>query len=109
MGRLKALPPRIASVSARVSAPAKVADPFYESPAWRGFVREIKRQRGYRCEAVECGRDCSAKPRGLIGDHVVERRDGGADFDPLNVMLLCIACHNSKTARERRRRQATAV
>jgi 5-methylcytosine-specific restriction protein A len=109
MGRIKALPPRVATVAARVQAPAKGVDPFYESNAWREFAREIKRQRGYRCEAVECGRDCSHAARGLIADHVVERRDGGADFDPLNVMLLCTACHNSKTARERRRRQARPV
>jgi 5-methylcytosine-specific restriction endonuclease McrA len=105
MGRLQSLPPRIASLPARIARPDKVVDPFYESNAWRQFVREIKRQRGYVCEALGCGRDCSATPRGLIGDHIVERRDGGADFDPLNVMLMCTGCHNRKTVRERMRRE----
>lgn len=109
MGRLKALPPRVASLSTRARPAEKAVDPFYESPEWRGFVRDIKRQRGYRCEVVECGKDCSAAPRGLIGDHIVERKDGGADFDPLNVMLMCTGCHNRKTAVERLRRQRQAV
>lgn len=109
MGRLKALPPRVASIAARVSAPAKAVDPFYESSAWRSLVREIKRQRGYRCEVATCRKDCSGTPRGLIGDHIVERKDGGADFDPLNVMLMCTGCHNGKTVRERMRRERGAI
>ena len=109
MGRLQSLPSRVSSLPSRVDPPAKVADPFYLSPAWREFVRVIKRQRGYICEVPECRKDCSATPRGLIGDHIVERKDGGADFDPLNVMLMCTACHNGKTARERTRRQRSVV
>ena len=27
------------------------------------------------------------------GDHIKERRDGGADFDPGNVMIRCATCH----------------
>lgn len=108
MGRIKALPPRVASLPARVRVPVKTPDPFYVSDAWRSFVREVKRQRGYVCQGKGCGMDCSASPRSLIGDHIIERKDGGADFDPLNVQLLCIGCHNRKTAgaRERRLRQA---
>lgn len=108
MGRLKSLPARVASLAPAVAVPAKVPDPFYESAEWRTFAREVKAQRGYRCEEVTCGRDCSDTPRGLIADHVVERRDGGADFDPVNVRLLCTACHNRKTASARARRFASA-
>jgi len=107
MARIRALPPRISTVASRVRPPAKVPDPFYTSPNWRTFVREIKRQRGYRCEG--CGMDCASSPRSLIGDHVVERKDGGADFDPLNVRLLCLGCHNRKTAAARDRRLARPV
>ena len=105
MGRLKAMPPRVATLGDRVARPAKVVDPFYEGPAWRDFVRTVKAQRGYVCEVPECRRDCSGTPRGLIGDHIVERKDGGADFDPLNVMLMCTACHNRKTVAQRMRRE----
>lgn len=109
MGRLKALPSRVSSLPPRIVRPEKVVDPFYEAREWREFVRLIKQQRGFVCEEVTCRKDCSATPRGLIGDHIVERKDGGADFDPLNVRLLCTACHNRKTARERTRRGLQAV
>jgi 5-methylcytosine-specific restriction enzyme A len=99
MGRLAQTTARLARPAGRLAPPAKTVDPFYESAEWRGFVRLIKRQRGYVCEA--CHKDCTATPRGLIGDHIVERRDGGADFDPLNVRLLCTGCHNRKTAAAR--------
>lgn len=109
MARLKALPARVSSLPPRISVPAKVPDPFYESVAWREFIRAIKVQRGFVCEVPSCRKDCSDNHRGLIGDHVVERRDGGADFDPANVMLMCTACHNRKTASERGRRGRQAV
>lgn len=109
MGRLKALPPRVASVGSRIAVPAKVPDPFYESTAWRALVHAIKVQRGYVCEVPDCRKDCSGNHRGLIGDHIVERSDGGADLDPSNIMLMCTACHNRKTARERGRRGQRAV
>lgn len=96
LGQMRSL---LSRPSATVRRPPKWVDPFYEGQAWRAFAREIKRQRGMRCEALGCDRDCTAAPRGLIADHIVERRDGGADFDPLNVRLLCVACHNRKTAR----------
>ena len=75
MGRLKAMPPRVASVGSRIAVPAKVPDPFYEGIAWREFIRAIKVQRGYVCEVVTCRKDCSGNHRGLIGDHIVERKD----------------------------------
>lgn len=104
MSRLKTISSRVASVAARIAPPQKVADPFYLSTEWREFARGVKQARGYVCENPDCKRDCSHAPRGLIADHVEERSDGGADFDIANVMLLCIACHNSKTAIERTKR-----
>lgn len=102
MPRLKAIEPRITNAGRMLAPPAKLVDPFYLSAAWQTLVRTIKRHRGYVCEA--CGRDCTATPRGLIGDHVIERKDGGADLDPLNIRLLCAGCHNAKTAGARTRR-----
>ena len=83
----------------RIEPPAKAVDPFYRSTDWVLLARAIKAQRGYRCEA--CDRDCSDNRRALIADHVIERRDGGADLDPLNVRLMCLPCHNAKTAHAR--------
>jgi 5-methylcytosine-specific restriction endonuclease McrA len=87
---------------ARLKPPPKLADPFYLSAQWRDFAKDIKRQRGYRCQDTACAKpDMSKTPWLLIADHVIERRDGGADYDPLNVLLRCQACHNRKTAKAR--------
>jgi 5-methylcytosine-specific restriction endonuclease McrA len=99
MTRLARAPQRLRSPGVRLAAPAKTVDPFYESTAWRAFARSIKQQRGWTCE--ECGKDMSRDPRNLHADHVTERKDGGADFDPLNIRLLCTSHHTAKTTRTR--------
>jgi 5-methylcytosine-specific restriction endonuclease McrA len=103
---LRGIGSRLPSVGAQLARPAPVADPFYRSREWQALARVIKAQRGYRCEEPTCRADMSGNPRGLIADHVVERKDGGADFDPLNIRLLCIACHNRKTAGARTERHS---
>jgi 5-methylcytosine-specific restriction enzyme A len=99
MGMLKgrSLPPRLAPMPATLKVPPKQVEAFYQSSDWRSFIDQVKNERGWKCEA------CGAKGRGirLIGDHIVERKDGGADFDRRNVQLLCLPCHNTKTARAR--------
>jgi 5-methylcytosine-specific restriction enzyme A len=75
----------------------KVADPFYLSAEWRTLVRDIKRSRGAFC--VICG-----SGKRIIGDHIREIKDGGERLDERNVQLLCHACHQRKTARERAKR-----
>lgn len=97
---LKMLHRRLATLDTRVAAPApKVRDPFYDSTEWRDLVRQTIRQRGRRCE------DCGEGGR-IYADHVVERRDRGAELDPGNVSLRCPTCHGKKTAAERVRRMA---
>lgn len=90
----RSLPPRYATLPPRVRVAPKAADPFYLSAEWRSLVARLKRRRGGRCE--RCGSD-----HRLIGDHVVELRDGGAALDEGNIMILCQSCHNAKTARAR--------
>ena len=65
------------------------------------FAKTVKRQRGNVCEK------CSRPSLRLIADHIVERKDGGEDFDPNNIQCLCIGCHNAKTAKARAKRAAT--
>lgn len=102
MGRLKSVAPMLGAVGARVAPPVKLVDPFYESREWRALAGAVKRQRRYVCEA--CGFDGRAQPWRIHADHVVEIRDGGARLDPLNVQLLCHACHNGKTAKAKAQR-----
>lgn len=91
MGRLTAAPLGPAMIGARLKLPPKMAERFYSSKEWRQLVARIKRQRGNWCQR------CGSKHR-VIGDHIIERRDGGADLDEHNVELLCQRCHQCKTA-----------
>lgn len=105
-GKLRSLPPLVGAIDMRTARPApKTADPFYLSPEWRKLVARLIAKRGRRCEVR--GPKCSDDGRGtvrLIGDHIHERKDGGAELDPSNIRLTCTACHNAKTAQERARR-----
>ena len=94
MGKLIAMGARIGALPARVAAAPKVAEGFYQSVEWRRLVAAIKRERGAWCER------CGSKHR-VIADHIVERKDGGADLDPSNIELLCFAHHQAKTAAAR--------
>lgn len=91
MGRLKAMPPRVAAMPPRVAAMPKIADPFYLSAEWRA----ARARQGDKWCAV-CG-----STRRLVLDHKHERKDGGADLDPANLEWLCHAHHQAKTARAR--------
>lgn len=94
---LKNLPSSIKPLQPIVKTPPKIADLLYTSLEWRRFVAGIKRRRGRYCQ--RCG-----STKRVIGDHIVEVKDGGAPFDPGNIELLCQACHNRKTAQQRARR-----
>lgn len=102
MARLKTLAPAVPSLGPRLRHAPKVADPFYLSPEWRTFIARIRRERGNRCEVL----GCQTPTHRVIGDHIVELRDGGAPLDPSNIRLLCQAHHNAKTAAARGRRAA---
>ena len=82
----------------------KRADAFYSTPAWRALVARLIKQRGRRCEDPE--HDCSTPRFGvrIFGDHIIEKRDGGAPLDPRNILLRCGSCHTRKTAAERAQR-----
>lgn len=97
MSRLRHLPPMVARLPSTLRVAPKVADSLYVSREWRKLVAEIKAERGAWCQ------QCGSRHR-VAGDHVVEVKDGGAALDRGNVRLLCQACHNAKTARERARR-----
>lgn len=97
MGKLTALKPRLGGLVGKVRVAPKVAEGFYQSPEWRSLVARIKRERGAWCER------CGSSER-VIADHIVERKDGGADLDPANIELLCAKHHAAKTAQARARR-----
>lgn len=106
MKRIGLAPLRVPTAARRVPPAPKVAAPTYrdsEYPRWR--ARVIARA-GARCEWREAGQRCgrSHPDHRMYADHIVEVRDGGAEFDPANGQCLCASHHQLKTAAERRRR-----
>src|SRR5438128_1107371 len=99
MAKLRAAPSRIGTLAPRVAVPPKTAEPFYQSGAWRSLVASIKRERGNRCQRPGC-----MSSHRVIADHIVERKDGGADLDASNIELLCFTHHQQKTAAARQAR-----
>jgi 5-methylcytosine-specific restriction protein A len=97
MAPLKSMPSRLTPAPPRLRPAPKTADPFYQSKEWRALVGRLKRQRGAWCQR------CGSTDR-VIADHIVERKDGGAELDPGNIELLCAAHHNKKTAQAKTRR-----
>ncbi len=74
-----------------------MTDPFYRSAAWR-YLREARLRLDHgRC--VHCQRP------GVVVDHIVPRRAGGAD-DLANTRSLCRRCDNAIKERNGRRRRA---
>lgn len=93
---MKALRPRLQRLDTRTAMPAASEfDDFYRSPAWRRLVARLIAERGRACERCDC------RDGRIVGDHIVELRDGGARLDPENVRLLCHRCHERKTAAAR--------
>lgn len=98
--KLAAMPGWGAALPPLVRVADKRADGFYLSREWRGLLARIKAARGNWCER------CGAGGPGvrIIGDHKHEIKDGGAPLDERNIELMCLPCHNRKTAEAKARR-----
>lgn len=85
---------------------AKQADAELLTQAHRRWAEAVKRRAGYRCEG--CGAEgreiAGASGVPLYADHIKERKDDGARYDPANGRCLCGRCHGRKTAEERAKR-----
>lgn len=101
VGRLRCLPSKLGTLSAKVSAPTKKAtDPHYGTQGHKDWAAGVFKRAGGRCQHPGCTK--AAPEHRMFADHVVERKDGGVDFG--EGMLLCGAHHTEKTAAERRKR-----
>lgn len=110
MPRLTMAKPRVAVADLRTAKPEpKRVDPFYRSPEWLRVRAFVLKRDNYTCQtcgvAVRQHLGETDKPRASV-DHVVERRDGGADLNPANLATTCDACHTRKTNLKRAERQA---
>ena len=83
---LPTLRPRIVLVDLRTAAPPpKVAEPFYSSGEWIALRDRVRREAGGRCQVAGCGRI----ERGMLGDHSVERKEGGAELERGSRRVKC--------------------
>jgi 5-methylcytosine-specific restriction enzyme A len=99
MAKLTMLGSRVATLDTSIATPPpKMGEAFYSSPAWVALRDRVRREERGHCRTPGC-----AKP-GVWVDHIVERKDGGAEFDRSNLQLLCASCHTTKTARVRAER-----
>jgi 5-methylcytosine-specific restriction protein A len=96
MGRLKALPSRLAAAAPRLRQAPKFVERFYSSPEWRALVARRRLDSDYFA-----ARRRAKKGERLILDHTVERRDGGDNLDPSNTQWLTMSEHQTKTAKAR--------
>lgn len=110
MTRIKTLKSQVNSIDLTTAKPlAKTAEPFYSSKPWLALMARIKSIRGERCEDPRC-RNRDKKMR-VVGDHIVELKDGGDPLDERNVLLRCWPCHTRKSneARAARMKRPASV
>jgi 5-methylcytosine-specific restriction enzyme A len=98
---LAPLVPRSSGFS--VTPPAKQADPGLLTEQHKQWREQVLRSAGYRCEWIDNGIRCAkaAPKHRMFADHIEERQDGGAPYDPANGQCLCGSHHTIKTARAR--------
>jgi 5-methylcytosine-specific restriction protein A len=113
MGRLKSLPPRIATLAPRIGfAPGdeKARDKhrsatqhwraWYGTPAWKQLRRETLIRDDFTCQM--CGK-ADGSGRTLVCDHKVPHRgDRERFFDGENLQILCAPCHDSQKQKQER-------
>ncbi len=106
-GKLRTIKPLATRFDGRVVKPEpKRADAELLTPEHKEFRRIVCSRAGWRCEWIEGGIRCNKRAPfdRMVADHIVERADGGALFDPANGACLCIAHNTLKGSRARRDR-----
>ena len=99
MARLKTVGPRLAPLKGKLKAEKRV-DPFYVSAAYLAWREAVFALKGRRCAVP----GCETPEDRVTADHIVERKDGGAELNPANGAPLCHRHHLAKTHGDRRRR-----
>jgi len=106
--RLARLTPSIARLDLRTAPSApKRADVELLTPEHRAWRAKVIAGAGGRCEWIGNGMRCeksTASGDRLFADHIKERADGGALYDPYNGQCLCSSHHVLKTNAERAKR-----
>jgi 5-methylcytosine-specific restriction enzyme A len=77
----------------------EVHDRFYGTQAWKRIRSEVLKRDGHRCTASDCRTPSGGLGGRLVVDHIIERRNGGADHIS-NLRTLCPSCDNRRHARK---------
>ena len=110
--RLRTLGPRVATLDTRTAKPPpKEADPELLTPEHRAWRAHVLARAGYRCEVIENGKRCErrAPEHRMVADHIIERADGGALYDPANGMCMCVPHNTAKGIGARAKRLAAPL
>lgn len=111
--RLTILRPKVATVFTGAARPLpKEADAELLTPEHRRWREAVCSRAGWRCEQIEKGQRCErsrANGDRMIADHIRERADGGALYDPDNGQCLCPAHNTAKGLRARADRMQRPV
>ncbi|MBN9007257.1 MAG: HNH endonuclease [Rhizobiales bacterium] len=92
---LKPLVPRSSGYT--VMPQPKRADAELQTAEHKAWRLVVCRRAQWQCQWVENGRRCqrsAARGDRMIADHIIERADGGALYDPDNGQCLCTQ-HNT--------------
>lgn len=89
----------------KVRAPDKVVEHFYTTPQWKEARQAALERDNYTCTTPNCGRTETR----MFVDHIIERKDGGADYDLSNLQVLCGKHHTLKTLEDRSKRGQSSL
>lgn len=95
-GKVPTFQPR----KSRTQKRTEQCDPFYTGEAWRATRLAVLVRDEYTCQY--CGRFLYGLDATV--DHVIERQDGGSDYDMTNLKAACRTCNSRKGARRQRDR-----
>jgi len=92
-----------------VKAEPKTADAELQTPEHRKWRQIVCSRANWRCQwELADGSRCPkrAPEHRMIADHIIERQDGGALYDPANGACLCVEHNTIKGIQARKARAA---
>ena len=81
---------------------SEIQEPYYQSAEWRHLRHKCLERDGYQCTMPDCSTAGRGRGGRLIADHIIERREGGADT-LRNLRTLCSFCDGIRHGHRPRR------
>ena len=80
----------------------EVHEPYYQSVEWRQLRQQCLARDRHQCTMPDCPTPGRGRGGRLVADHIIERRDGGADALS-NLRTLCSFCDGVRHGHRHRR------